>query len=93
VGANNQIAQKASRLIAIWSTVRTRVRVSCPSNDATPNTTMRCSRTRRDGSRPYHDTVAVTFDDSSHAEIGSLDVQSTDEGTGTIMDYRCRGAA
>lgn len=82
------IAQRASRLIAIWSSARTRVRVNCPSANSKPNSTIRCTGTRRDGSRQYGYAVAVTFDASRLAEIGSVAVTSSDDKTGTIMDYR-----
>lgn len=87
-GGNNYIAQKASRLIAIWSSARTRVRVNCPVDNSKPNSTIRCSGTRRDGDRQYRYAVTVTFDASRLAEIGAVAVTSSDDKTGTIMDYR-----
>ncbi|MEA2154538.1 MAG: hypothetical protein QOE11_678 [Solirubrobacteraceae bacterium] len=82
------LEERAAALITARSSASTRVSVTCPADHGNPHQTMRCTGTRSDQGHQYHYVVTLKFNSDSLGEIESIDVQSPDDRTGTIMDDR-----
>jgi len=83
--SGSKLETGVSGYIAAGSTAPNAVKVRCPQRRAKRNSKLRCTGTRRHAGRLYHYTIVVNFDARG---IGSIDIDSPDDETGTVVEKR-----